>query len=64
MVSYVVISTFLLMFLHQIFYKSAIVIEINMHQMALGLPVTFIISWLIVSLLSLQRGHEKRVCGS
>lgn len=61
MVSYVVISTFLLMFLHQIFYKSAIVIEINM---ALGLPVTFIISWLIVSLLSLQRGHEKRVYGS
>lgn len=31
----VIISTFLLMFLHQIFYKSAAVIEINMHQMVL-----------------------------
>lgn len=40
MVSYVVISTFPLIFLHQIFYKSAIVIEINMHQMVLGLPET------------------------
>lgn len=40
MVSYVVISTFPLIFLHQIFYKSAIVTEINMHQMVLGLPET------------------------
>lgn len=61
---YGIISTFLLMFLHQIFYKSARVIEINLHQMVPCLLVTFIASWLITSLLSFaKKGRGKRVPG-